>query len=331
MKFSISLAFTAALVGPCLSLAAQEIPPAATTKVEFLRDIKPILNSACVSCHTEGKAKGKLRLDVKSEALKGGSEGPAMIAGKSADSLLIQLVAGTHPDFDRMPPKGDPLTPEQIGLLRAWIDQGIEWPDDATPAAAPAPALTHPTTAPFEGLGPGWQVAATDQKGPLATWALATDIPATEAGPSVTVTPTAPTDPNTFNLLLNPSNTFKNGVLEVKLKAIGGVDDQGGGIVWRAKDNNNYYLARYNPLEKNLRVYKVVEGKREQLGTLDVEVPAGEWAALRIESRDDTSTASLNGHSLPITDTTFPEAGGVGYWTKADAATAFSPLTVAAQ
>lgn len=117
---------------PGASIMAEEIPPAATTQVEFVRDIKPIFDNSCVTCHKQGKAKGKLRLDVREEALKGGSEGPAMIAGKSAESLLIQLVAGAHPDFDRMPPKGDPLTPEQIGLLRAWIDQGMEWPDGVT-------------------------------------------------------------------------------------------------------------------------------------------------------------------------------------------------------
>lgn len=86
------------------------------------------------------KQKGKLRLDGKAEALKGGETGPAIKAGDSAGSLLIQVVAGTNADIDKMPPKGYSLTADQIGLLRAWIDQGVAWPD--------AGAVLRPTPPP---------------------------------------------------------------------------------------------------------------------------------------------------------------------------------------
>lgn len=119
------------------------LPPAATKQVDYVADIKPILKERCWSCHGTEKQKGKLRLDGKAEALKGGESGVAIKAGDSANSVLIQVVTATHPDIDIMPPKGDPLTPEQIGLLRAWIDQGVQWPDaeaTAPPATAPTPA-----------------------------------------------------------------------------------------------------------------------------------------------------------------------------------------------
>jgi hypothetical protein len=116
-----------------LAVAAQvawaaELPPAAKRKVDFVKDVQPILESRCYECHSAQKQKAELRWDVKKLALKGGESGPAIVPGKSAESLMIQLVSGMKPDAV-MPQKGERLTPEQIGLLRAWIDQGAKWPD----------------------------------------------------------------------------------------------------------------------------------------------------------------------------------------------------------
>ena len=105
------------------------LPPAATQKVEFTRDIEPILKSTCHECHGEKKQKGGLRLDQRALALKGGDSGPLWVAGKSAESLIILAVTGAKPDFERMPYKREPLTAVQVGLLRAWIDQGANWPE----------------------------------------------------------------------------------------------------------------------------------------------------------------------------------------------------------
>src|SRR5688572_7550073 len=109
-------------------LSAGELPPAAKRKVDFVKDIQPILESRCYECHGTAKQKAELRWDVKKLALKGGESGSAIVPGKSAESLIIQLVSGTKPDAV-MPQKGERLTVEQIGLLRAWIDQGANWPD----------------------------------------------------------------------------------------------------------------------------------------------------------------------------------------------------------
>ena len=108
-----------------------KLPAPAGRQVDFVKDIQPILTNTCYECHGPEKQKGGLRLDQKAAALKGGDSGPVLVAGKSAESLLIQAVTGTKEDLARMPKKRDPLTKEQIGLLRAWIDQGATWPETA--------------------------------------------------------------------------------------------------------------------------------------------------------------------------------------------------------
>ena len=128
------LAAKAAVTTP---LDVTKLPPAATHPVDFTRDIEPILKKSCISCHGTEKQKGEYRLDSKSAAIKGGADyTPAIKPGDSAGSPLIHLVAGLIPDTV-MPAKGDPLTPEQIGLLRAWIDQGADWSTNSVLAVDP--------------------------------------------------------------------------------------------------------------------------------------------------------------------------------------------------
>jgi len=110
---------------------AAQLPPPASHSVNFSKEIKPILEASCMKCHGRGKDKGGLRIDSRETLLKGGDSGPAVVAGKSAESLLIALVQGFDPD-NLMPKKGSRLTPEQIGVLRAWIDQGLAWDKDVT-------------------------------------------------------------------------------------------------------------------------------------------------------------------------------------------------------
>jgi hypothetical protein len=105
-----------------------DLPPAAKVRVDFDSHIKPILQGSCLKCHARGKYKGGLSMETREAILRGGEGGPAAVAGKSEESPLIELVAGLDP-VRRMPEKGEPLTREQVGLLRAWIDQGMAWPD----------------------------------------------------------------------------------------------------------------------------------------------------------------------------------------------------------
>ena len=102
---------------------------------DFDREIRPLLQKHCIECHGEKKQKGELRLDAKVHAFKGGHDGPAILAGKADASPLFQRITSTDDD-EKMPPKGDVLKPEEIALLKRWIDSGAKWPENATDKAA---------------------------------------------------------------------------------------------------------------------------------------------------------------------------------------------------
>ena len=135
-------------------------------------------------------------------------------------------------------------------------------------------------------------------------------------------------DPD-FNVVLFSEPVLADVDLSVRLHALSGVIDRGGGPVWRAKDGRNYYITRYNPLEDNFRVYKVVEGRRSQLGSAKVRIDGGAWHTIHVVMRGDHIVCELDEKPLlDVRDGTFPEAGRVGLWTKADARTEFDELTV---
>ncbi|HLX72945.1 MAG TPA: c-type cytochrome domain-containing protein [Verrucomicrobiae bacterium] len=130
---------SAILVVAALSIAAfaddadtSKLPPASTkTGVTYENDIKPILDASCIKCHGETKPKGKLRLDSLQGVLNGGHDGKVIEVGNSAKSVLVQNVAHVGDEDDFMPPPKNKLglkqlTPEQVGLIRAWIDQGAK-------------------------------------------------------------------------------------------------------------------------------------------------------------------------------------------------------------
>jgi hypothetical protein len=173
----------------------------------------------------------------------------------------------------------------------------------------------------------GWKAAQTG-KGE-SVWKVVAD----ESAPSKTGFALAQTtaDPAaTFNLCVAEDTSFKDVEASVAFKAIKGEQDQGGGIVWRYQDTNNYYIARMNPLEDNYRVYKVVDGKRTQLETKEgLKVPSGEWHTLKIKMSGGQIECYLDDKKqLEAKDETFKEAGKVGLWTKADAQTYFDRFTV---
>jgi hypothetical protein len=117
---------------PAAELDLSQLPPAATRAIDFNTDIKPILEANCLRCHNVNRSRGGFRLDNPASAWHGGDSGPAFIFGDSTNSLLIHYVAQLDPDIVMPPPgQGDPLTAEQVSLLRAWIDQGAWWGNTA--------------------------------------------------------------------------------------------------------------------------------------------------------------------------------------------------------
>ena len=106
------------------------LPPAIERKVDFVKDVQPILRQRCFECHAQGNEEGGLNLGIKLRAMAGGKSGPVILSGNSQGSPLIHMVAAIR-KADVMPPEGPALSPAQIGILRAWIDQGVEWPTGA--------------------------------------------------------------------------------------------------------------------------------------------------------------------------------------------------------
>jgi hypothetical protein len=120
--------------------------------VEYLRDVKPVLSESCYKCHGASQQKSGLRLDTVAFAIKGGENGPGFKPGNSAESLLVQLLKGTHPAVAAMPYKKPPLTTAQIKAIAEWIDAGPvpdehERPESAVWSSLPLSALRSPRRA----------------------------------------------------------------------------------------------------------------------------------------------------------------------------------------
>jgi DNA-binding beta-propeller fold protein YncE len=142
----------------------------------------------------------------------------------------------------------------------------------------------------------------------------------------------------TYPVCIKEDTNLKDGYVEVKFKSISGKEDQAGGVLWRCKDADNYYVARANATEDNVVLYETVNGKRTALdivgrkGGYGVKepVPSGTWHTLRVEFTGNTFTVIFNGKKLfDVQDDTFTEAGKVGLWTKADSVTLFDDFSYA--
>jgi len=178
-------------------------------------------------------------------------------------------------------------------------------------------------------LPSGWKAEKTG-KGEGSVWKVTAD----ETAPGKTghvLTQTAEGPNAVFNLCVAPDVSGKDVEIGVAFKALSGELDQGGGMVWRYQDANNYYVARFNPLEKNFRVYKVIAGKRVQLNSKGgLEAPKGKWHTLKVRHVGEKVECWLDGKKLlEATDDAITKAGGVGLWSKADAVTSFDGLRVA--
>jgi len=141
----------------------------------------------------------------------------------------------------------------------------------------------------------------------------------------------------TYPLLLKNDTNIEDGFIEIRFKAIAGSQDRAAGVVWRARDANNYYVVRANALEDNFVLYKTVDGVRTALDIVgrkggygvSVPVPANTWHSLRIDFKAARFTASFNGKQLfEVDDATFTDAGKVGLWTKADSVTRFDRIEI---
>jgi len=181
-------------------------------------------------------------------------------------------------------------------------------------------------------LPSGWKVGATNQRGPLATWQVIKDKTASSGDHVLAMTSPNHTFGGTFNICWTDTVSFLDGEIKVRFKAVKGEEDQGGGVIWRVQDKENYYIARFNPLEDNFRVYYVRDGARKTLADARIALPAGKWHTLKIVQRGNRFEGDLNGKKfLEGADNLFTTPGGVGVWTKADAVTYFDDFGAQAE
>ena len=188
--------------------------------------------------------------------------------------------------------------------------------------AAGAIAAAAPQTVNFDNLEPGapppgW--TATQTGSGHAKWTIEKDE-------------TAPSKPNvlkqsgaaTYPVCLKDDTNLKDGYVSVQFKPISGKEDQAGGLVWRAKDANNYYIARANALEDNVTIYHTINGRRTEKKRANMTVASNQWHTLRVDFQGTHFTVRFDGKkAIEWDDSTFQNAGKVGVWTKADSVTVF--------
>ena len=146
----------------------------------------------------------------------------------------------------------------------------------------------------------------------------------------------APSKPNvlkqsgeaTYPVCIKDDTRLKNGFVEVKFKPVAGKEDQAGGVIWRAQDADNYYVARANALEDNVTIYHTIKGRRVSFKNTDTKVASGVWHTLRVDFAGNKFTVTFDGKQvIEATDESFPDAGKVGVWTKADSVTLFDDFS----
>jgi hypothetical protein len=168
---------------------------------------------------------------------------------------------------------------------------------------------------------PGWTASKTGKGDPK--WEVVADD-------------SAPSKPNvlkqsgeaTYPVCFKNDTSVKDGYVEVKFKPISGKEDQAGGLIWRCKDVDNYYIARANALEDNVTIYHTIKGKRASFKNIDHKVATAVWHTLRVEFEGNKFAVIFDGEKvIEATDDSFSDAGKVGVWTKADSVTLFDDFT----
>jgi hypothetical protein len=173
-------------------------------------------------------------------------------------------------------------------------------------------------------LPAGWTVARTLSEQPGSDWIVRQDDKDT-SNHILSQISSAGAD-HQYNLCVSDA-AYQNLQLAISVRARQGKTDQGGGVVWRYCDAQNYYVCRWNPLENSLRVYKVVHGVRSQLDSAKVPTGTSHWRRLKIVQFGRDMRGYLDGQLLlDVEDDQFPDAGRIGLWSKADAVTDFDRL-----
>jgi hypothetical protein len=210
----------------------------------------------------------------------------------------LSLIIAVSPELGALPTQADPSSPAQ------------EWHfDQDQPGALPDQFLIGTL---FDGRPAGdWQVLATDRA---------------KSPPNVLAQLMAKGAEHAYKVTLVEGVVASDVNLQVSFLPIQGKADMGGGLIWRAADDRNYYLARANPLEQNIRVYRVVKGARHLLQNFDRTIDVRQWHTLRVIHQGCRMTIAYDDKQVfDLCDKTF-HVGTIGLWTKSDAVTYFDDL-----
>ena len=163
---------------------------------------------------------------------------------------------------------------------------------------------------------------------PAAIWAIVAEEGTPSEGNAFGVIQTVGTN-KTFNVALAEGTAYKDFELGVMLRAVSGVNNRGGGLVFRARGEHDYYVARWNPVENNFRLYALLGGARVDIASAPLELDPAAWHHLRVVVHGDTIECFVDDASIVrASDKALPEAGMIGLWTKGDAGTLFDDLVI---
>ena len=174
---------------------------------------------------------------------------------------------------------------------------------------------------------------------PPAGW-TATQTGSGQAKWEIVADDSAPSKPNvlkqsgeaTYPVCIKDDSNLKDGFVEVKFKPVSGKEDQAGGVIWRCKDKDNYYISRANALENNVTIYHTVNGRRSEKKRINTKVASNRWHTLRVDFKDNYFVVTFDGKkAFTWKDDTFKDSGKVGVWTKADSATLFDDFSYSAE
>ncbi len=164
-------------------------------------------------------------------------------------------------------------------------------------------------------------------RGPEGKWVVVADESA-PSKPNVLAQTDADDTDYRFPVAVVSDSSARDLKLSVRFKAVSGEVDRAGGLVWRYKDENNYYICRANALENNFRLYRVIGGSRKQFAGANLEVTSGQWHTIAVENRGNKFSCYYDGKlAFEAEDDKIQDAGKVGVWTKADSVTHFDDLT----
>jgi hypothetical protein len=182
--------------------------------------------------------------------------------------------------------------------------------------------------APLGMAPPGWTVAMTNRGG-APRWEIRKDVSAPTQPYVLAQVSNDPTG-GRFPLAILDNMSLRDGDVSVRIKPVSGREDQGGGLVWRYRDANNYYLAKANALDKNVTLYKVENGRQLALAPgVKHDIPSNGWSILKVSVRGNRFQVYLDHRRiLQGWDNTFATAGKVGLWTETDSVTYFDDFRV---